>query len=132
MSYLNYFLLGCGIIFFVLVILLLLKNQINERYSVVWLAVATGILLISSYPVFIDKVAVWLGIDYPPALLFLFSTLVLLLGNLYQSIQISKLNQKIIDLTQFIALHQKERDHNQRQVVFSPEKEELKRYDSGS
>ncbi|MDF2946174.1 MAG: hypothetical protein K0S51_853 [Bacillales bacterium] len=105
MSYLlQIFLVGCAVIFSAFVIRLLLKNKITERSSVIWLAGTLIILLLAGIPDIVDYFAEILGIDYPPALLFLLSTLVLLLFSLYQTIQITRLTNKIKDISQYLAL----------------------------
>jgi hypothetical protein len=100
------FLVTCGIIFCGITVSLILKHKLSERSSVIWLGGSLIILLMAGQPKILDKTASILGIAYPPSLLFLLSTLILLLSNLYQSIQIAKLNGKIKDITQFIALNE--------------------------
>ncbi|MDF2558039.1 MAG: hypothetical protein K0R71_1867 [Bacillales bacterium] len=102
---LQIFLIICAIVFSAFVIRLLLKNKIGERNSVIWLAGTLLIFLIAGNPAIVDKVASIIGIDYPPSLLFLLSTLVLLLFNLYQTTQITRLSNKIKDISQHLALH---------------------------
>lgn len=104
-SYLQLFILACALAFLCGVIWLLLKNKISERFSVIWLAVSLLIFLIAGNPAILDKVANIFGIAYPPSLLFLLSTLLLLLFSLYQTIQISKLTNKVKDISQYLALH---------------------------
>lgn len=101
---LHYFLLACGLIFFVTVIGLLMKNKITEKFSLIWMIGSGAILVLAGYPALVDRAADSLGIDYAPSLLFLFSTLVLLLIVLYMSIQISHLNDKVKELAQNMAL----------------------------
>lgn len=108
--FLQIFLLSCGFFFFSIVVILLLRFRINERYSILWLIGAVLILIIAGYPTLIDQVSLWLGIAYPPTLIFLLSTMVLLLLTLYQAIQISKLNSKVKDITQFLALQERKND----------------------
>jgi hypothetical protein len=103
-SYLQFFLIGCALLFSFVVVSLLLKNKISERNSVIWLAGTLLIFLIAGNPALLDKSAKWLGIAYPPSLLFLLSTLVLLLFSLYQTIQITKLSSKVKDISQYLAL----------------------------
>lgn len=105
---LQFFLLACGILFCSIVLFLLLKYKINERNSVFWLSGVICILIISGNPKLLDRLAAILGIHYPPSLLFLLSTLVLLLFSLYQTIQITNLNNKLKDLSQYLALHHEE------------------------
>lgn len=104
-SYLQLFLIVCAIGFAFCVVTLLLKNKISERFSVIWLAVSLLIFLIAGNPALLDTAAKALGIAYPPSLLFLLSTLILLLFSLYQTIQITKLTEKVKDISQYLALH---------------------------
>lgn len=110
-SFLQLFLIVCAVAFSFGVVSLLLKNKISERFSVIWLAVSLLIFLIAGNPKILDKAARLLGIDYPPSLLFLLSTLILLLFCLYQTIQITKLSNKVKDISQFLALHHVEKEH---------------------
>lgn len=103
-SLLSTFLLLCGLSFSGIIIRLLLKRRINERNSAAWLLGAIAILIVSANPKMLDWVADKIGVAYPPTLLFLFSTLVLLILALRQSMQISVLNEKIRQLAQHIAL----------------------------
>lgn len=105
---LQIFLIVCALAFCVIVIRLIIKHKISERSSVIWLAGSLIILLFAGEYHIVDKAAEWLNIDYPPSLLFLISTLILLLSNLYQSIQITKLNSKVKDLSQYLALKEEE------------------------
>lgn len=107
-SIVPFFLIGCALLFSTIVIRLLLKNKISEKNSVIWLGGSIVILILSGNIKLFDQLAKWIGIDYPPSLLFLLSTLVLLLCNLYQTIQITKLSNKVRDITQYLALIQEE------------------------
>ena len=103
-SNLKIFILLCGVSFVAIVIRLLIKRKINEKNSILWLTGAAAILILSTEPELLEVAAKFLGVDYPPSLLFLFSTLVLLFIALTQSIQISILSEQIKELTQHIAV----------------------------
>jgi hypothetical protein len=103
-SFLQVFVIVCAILFSIIVVSLLLKNKIGERNSVIWLAGTLIILLLAGNPFLLDKAAKGLGITYPPSLLFLLSTMVLLLFSLYQTIQITRLSNKVKDISQYLAL----------------------------
>lgn len=101
---LQFFLMGCAILFSVFVIRLLLMNKIGERNSVIWLGGLLVILILAINPTLFDKAASRLGINYPPTLLFFLSSLILLTFSLYQTVQITKLTSKIKDISQYLAL----------------------------
>lgn len=104
---LELFLLACGLGFLFFVLSLLLKRRISEWNSISWLTAAIVILIVAANPELVDWCAELLGISYPPSLLFLFSTLVLLLLVLYQSMQISMLQNKLRQLAQHVAIQQR-------------------------
>jgi len=101
---LQFFLIGCAILFSVFIIRLLVRNKIGERNSVIWLGGLFVVFFLSSNPTLFDEPARWLGIEYPPSLLFFLSSLILLTFNLYQTVQITKLSTKIKDISQYLAL----------------------------
>lgn len=96
-----------GLFFVVSVFRLLIKRKLNEKNSIAWLLGAVLTLVVSAFPGILDKLAARFGVDYPPTLMFLFSTLLLLLITLYNSVQISIMGQQIRELTQNLALHEK-------------------------
>lgn len=103
-SLMRIIILVAGIAFFILVMSLLAKRKINEKNTLVWLMGSIGIILISAFPELLDWLAALLGVSYPPSLLFLVSALVLLIMVLYQSMQISVLNEKVKQLSQHVSL----------------------------
>jgi hypothetical protein len=113
---LKIFLLSCGLVFLFTVINLLIKKKISEWNVIIWLSGAVAILLLSANPEWVDWAAQKLGISYPPSLLFLFSTLVLLVIVLYQSMQISALQSRVRQIVQHVAV-QPHLDANRRQLV---------------
>lgn len=103
-SVLRVFILALGMVFVVGVVSLLVRRKINERNSLPWLVSALVILVLSAAPELLDFMARIAGIDYPPALLFLLSTLIILFILLHQSIQISVLQDKCRELAQLLAI----------------------------
>jgi hypothetical protein len=93
-----------GVLFVLAVIYLLVKRRVNERNSFFWLAGSLVILVLSAMPEILEVIAGITGVDYPPALLFLMSTLVILFILLYQSIQISILQERCSEMAQQLAI----------------------------
>ncbi|WP_169907531.1 DUF2304 domain-containing protein [Priestia abyssalis] len=102
------FLLLCGVLSFMMILYLLVRRKITEKYSVVWLLGGGCVLLLSGNPDMLDHMARRVGIDYPPSLLFLLSILVIWVYNLHQSMEMTKLNKKIKDLAQHMAFYDHE------------------------
>lgn len=103
-SILKIFILICGLLFVGVVVSLLVRKKINERNSLLWLVASIFILVLSAIPELLQVLANVIGVDYPPSILFLFSTLILLLVVLSQSIQISGLAEQVKELTQHVAI----------------------------
>lgn len=93
-----------GILFTVASLYLLVKKKNSEHSTILWLGSSLIAFILSIDPHILNTVATWVGVDYPPALLFLVSIMILLVIVLYQSIQISALNSKVKELGQAMAL----------------------------
>lgn len=89
-----------GIMIVASIIILLVKRKINERNSILWISGAFFVFIFSSAPDTLGILANFVGVDYPPALLFLFATIAIMAIVLYQSIQISVLQERLNELTQ--------------------------------
>ena len=94
-----------GVLFTLLSIYLLVKKKVSERITLLWFLGSILILALASAPQMLNWAAHAVGVDYPPALLFLVSTLVLFALVLYQSIQISILSEKVKEQGQVLALN---------------------------
>ncbi|ADY56176.1 hypothetical protein Sgly_1879 [Syntrophobotulus glycolicus DSM 8271] len=97
-----------SIIFLVLVVRLVNKKKLQEKYSLIWIITSTTILILSSTPNIINKISLWLGIKNPPSFLFLFGLISVIVYNLYLTVLISKQAEKITRLSQEIALIKQE------------------------
>jgi hypothetical protein len=97
------FLLTLGI--FALVMVLVLRRKITERFAILWLTISLVLLFASSIGFrYLFKIAQVFGIPYPPSALFLIaiSALTLLVIELFS--WVSKLNDRSRALTQQVAL----------------------------
>jgi hypothetical protein len=101
---LQFLILGIGLCLCVWVIVLLASKKINERNTIIWVGGIILVLVLSSNPKLLDIVAKWVGVSYPPSLLFLCAFIVLLVITVYQSIQISQLYDRIKEISQSLAL----------------------------
>jgi len=111
---LGWFVLMLGLLFSAIVLSFLIRKKINEKNTLVWLGSAVLILILAVNPNMLDDLAGFVGISYPPTLLFLLSLMVLLMLNLYQSIQISTLHDRIKELSQYIALRDAHESQEER------------------
>jgi len=98
---------GCGS-GLILIIELIRRGQLKERYALLWLFAGIILLVFSLSRGLLEYVASLVGIYYPPSLLFLLAFLFLLLITLHFSSVISELSEKNKQLAQELALLRQE------------------------
>jgi hypothetical protein len=94
---------GVSGIVLILVVELIRRGRLKERYALLWL-LASCVLLVLSTTKIIESVSHLVGIYYPPSALFLIAFLFLLLITLHFSVVISGLSEQNKRLAQEIAL----------------------------
>lgn len=98
---------GCGS-GLVLIVELIRRGRLKEKYSLLWLFAGTILLIFSSSRSLLEYVSSLVGIYYPPSFLFLLAFLFLLLITLHFSSVISGLSEKNKQLAQELALLRQE------------------------
>ena len=99
--------IGSGSVF-VLVIELIRRGRLKERYSLLWLCASALLLVLSLSRSVLEYLSHVLGVYYPPSLLFLLAFLFLLLITLHFSVELSGLSEKNKNLAQELALLRQE------------------------
>jgi hypothetical protein len=99
--------LGSGSVL-VVVIEMIRRGRLKERYSLLWLFASAILLLLSVSRGLLEYVSFLVGIYYPPSFLFLLAFLFLLLITLHFSSVISGLSEKNKQLAQELALLRQE------------------------
>lgn len=89
---------------FVLVLELVRRRTLREEYSLLWLATAFTMIVVSAWRDLLHGLSAIVGIAYPPNLLFLMASLFTLLLLLYFSTVITRLTQENKDIAQEVAL----------------------------
>jgi hypothetical protein len=98
---------GSGSVF-VVVIELIRRGRLKERYSLLWLCASVLLLILSLSRDVLGYLSHAMGIFYPPSLLFLLAFLFLLLITLHFSVVLSGLAEKNKKLAQELALLRQE------------------------
>jgi len=93
-----------GALFGVLNFYLLMKKKVTERASIVWMIGVLLAFVTAAFPQEFNEIARHLGVDYPPALLYLVAILALLTTVMYQSMQIAMFDQKLREVAQTLAI----------------------------
>jgi hypothetical protein len=90
--------------FVFLVIEMVRRRNLREKYALLWLGVGVLVLLLSVFRPVLDRLSLALGIEYGPSALFLFSTLFLVGVAAHLSWEVSRLEEKTRRLAEEIAL----------------------------
>lgn len=89
---------------FVVVLELVRRKHLREKYALIWLFTSLGLIVLSFSGKFLDQISALVGIAYPPTLVFLIGSLFLLLLTLSLSVIVSHQTTRIIKLVQEIGL----------------------------
>jgi hypothetical protein len=98
---------GSGSVMLV-VIEMIRRGRLKERYSLTWLFASVVLILLSSSRQLLEHISRFFGIYYPPSFLFILAFLFLLLITLHFSSVISGVTEKNKQLAQEIALLKQE------------------------
>jgi hypothetical protein len=94
-----------GSAFILLVVIeLIRRNHLKERYSLIWLVTAVVLIVFSVWRRLLDVVARFFGIYYPPSFLFLIAILFLIVLLLHFSTILSSLSEQNRRLAQELAI----------------------------
>jgi heme A synthase len=93
-----------GLFLFLIIFRLLRRKRLREELSVLWLLVSVSLTLGSVADLVVDPLAFALGINYPPALIFLIFFFIVVLTMFYFSVVVSDLKSKNKELSQKVAL----------------------------
>lgn len=83
---------------------LLRRKKLREEYSLLWLAIGLGFLVLSLWRDLLTQISYSLGVAYPPAALFLILIMGAYMLLLHYSLVISKLADKNRELAQELGL----------------------------
>jgi hypothetical protein len=78
-----------------LVLDLVRRRKLREEYSLIWIACAGALLILSIWRDLLDAVARWLNVYYPPAVLLLILILFVFVACLHFSVVVSRQRAQI-------------------------------------
>ena len=93
-----------GIGGFILVLVLVRKGYLKERFGAIWLLIGIGMILLALFRPLLDSLSEALGIQSGTTTLFMIAILVILGVLLQLSIAMSRAEDKIRDLAEAVAL----------------------------
>ena len=104
---LRIFLVIGAVIVFAMVIRKIRKSEMQASDSVFWLLFAGAFVVVALIPQIAFVVSDWLGFDSPSNFVFLFVIAILFIKAFTLSADVARLRQKVVALTQEIALREK-------------------------
>jgi hypothetical protein len=96
-----------GLIVLCVVINLVRTKKLKEQYALLWLLMATTLVVAPLFIDIIDMVSFAIGIDYPPALIIVLALVCFALIFFQISLTISRFSDQIKSLSQDLALTRK-------------------------
>jgi len=93
-----------AILFTIFILILVRNKKLQEKYSILWFVFSFIIIIISLFYDLLDKVSVFIGIYYSPALLFLVGFIFLIFYIVHLSMVTTKQSKQIIKLNQELAI----------------------------
>jgi len=102
--------LGLGLILLAVIFQLIRKNRLQEKYSILWIASAVVMVVLSVWTQLLKSFAAWIGIFYPPSALFAAAVFCGLVIALHYSVVLSTLTSQNKTLAQEIGLLREEVD----------------------
>ena len=104
------FLVSTGMLFFVLK--KIRNSQVQIDSAIFWILFMLGLVITSVFPDLIFYISTWIGIDSPANFVFLCVIFLLLIKLFNLSLQMSKLQYQIQQLTQIVALEREKQDRD--------------------
>ena len=92
------FFVGCLIIYFIR------KDQLLVRHGMGWIFVAACFFTLGLFPHLVDRVALWVGVAYPPTLAIIVGFAALILKALISDIEVSRTEVRLTRLVQRVAM----------------------------
>lgn len=83
---------------------MLRRHSLREKYAVLWFLVALGVLGVSAFPGSLNWAAEVVGVEVPANLLFFAASMVLLVLTLQHSYELGRLEEKTRTLAEEVAL----------------------------
>ncbi len=93
-----------GLFIFLFILELVRRKKFREELSLIWIVIGIGLIFGSFADRIIDPLASMIGIHYPPMLVFLLISFLLIITTLYFSFVLSDLKSKIKEMAQKMAL----------------------------
>lgn len=85
------------------------QSKLQIEYAIFWIVFAGILLVFSLFPFLVAMMTRMIGMELPVNFIFLFFILILILKAFFQTIETSALENKVKNLTQRLAIEEKDR-----------------------
>jgi hypothetical protein len=96
--------LAISVLLLLIVLELVRRRKLAEEYSFVWIAFAAALVALSLHRSVLDRIALWLGIYYPPTVLLLVLIGMVFIASLGFSVVVSRQRKQISRLIEDTAM----------------------------
>lgn len=84
------------------------QSKVKIEYTIFWLGFSAVLIIMGVFPKLVYAISDFIGFQSPVNLVFLMIIFVLIVKNFYTTMEMSQLENKVDNLTQQIAINQKE------------------------
>lgn len=109
--------IGLAVVILGVVLALLLKRQLREKYAIIWLVIGLAVLLLGIFPQALLFITASLGFQVPANLLFTLAIFLLLAVSLHLSWELSQGEEEIRRLAEEAAIGRLEREKHARRIA---------------
>lgn len=121
MRRLDVFILVVALVNVAVMLELVRRRQLREKYALLWLSVGFGGIVLGLGRAVVDRIATSLGVSYGPSVVFLGAILFLLLVCMHLSWEVSRLEERTRILAEELALLRGGDEGGRRRVAATPE-----------
>ncbi|WP_432675251.1 DUF2304 domain-containing protein [Delftia sp. 11MD] len=104
-----------------LILYLIRRDHLYLMHGLFWVVVAVAAVVLGVWPGLIDRAARLLGISYPPAMLLLLASIVLLIKALHADMVNTRIERDVRRLTQRLAMLETDAEHQRSAGTASDE-----------
>lgn len=109
--------IGLAVVILGVVLALLLKRQLREKYAIIWLVIGLAVLLLGIFPQALLFITASLGFQVPANLLFTLAIFLLLAVSLHLSWELSQAEEEIRRLAEEAAIGRLEREAHAKRIA---------------
>ena len=102
------------------------QSKLQIEYAIFWIVFSGILLVFSIFPFLVALLTRMIGMELPVNFIFLFFILILILKAFFQTIETSVLENKVRNLTQRLAIEEKDRQEELQKMKQQMEKLEKK------